>query len=300
MAIAEPTPTASRAWYGASIEEFRGTLPVTVFGLLAQNPEFDLATTQKEAWLEQTAFLQKNLEGLSGTLYLEFNIPRMGSRVDAVLLIGPVVFVVEFKVGEAKFERSAFDQVWDYALDLKNFHEASHRVSLVPILIPTEAKESPPVKLSADQDGVYRPIAVHPEGFRAAIERALDQIVGPSLDQQQWAQAPYRPTPTIVEAARALYAHHGVQAIKAFDAGKQNLGITSRRIEELINEARTRGRKIICFLTGVPGAGKTLVGSMSPPNMREQTARRTPCCCLAMVHSLRCCVQLYLETRRPA
>ena len=206
---------------------------------------------------------------MSGTPYLEFNIPRMGSRVDVVLLIGPVVFVVEFKVGEAKFDRAALDQVWDYALDLKNFHEASHSVSLVPILIATEASESPAVKLSADQDQVYRPIGTHPAGFRDALMSILSQISGQSIDQSQWEQAPYKPTPTIIEAARALYAHHGVQAIKAFDAGKQNLGITSRRIEELIEEAKAKSRKIICFLTGVPGAGKTLVGL----NVATQHAR---------------------------
>jgi hypothetical protein len=236
---------------------------------LAQNPEFDLETTQREAWLEEISFLQKNLAGISGMLYLEFSIPRMGSRVDVVLLLGPVVFVVEFKVGEAKFDRAALDQVWDYALDLKNFHEASHSVSLVPVLISTEATESPPMKLSADPDQVYRPIGIHPAGFRDALTTILGQISGENINQGQWEQAPYKPTPTIIEAARALYAHHGVQAIKAFDAGKQNLEITSRRIEELIQEAKAKSRKIICFLTGVPGAGKTLVGL----NVATQHAR---------------------------
>lgn len=240
-----------------------------MFGILAKNPEFDLAATQKEAWLEQIAFLQRNLEGLSGVLLLEFSIPRMGSRVDAVLLIGPVVFVVEFKVGEATFNRADVEQVWDYALDLKNFHETSHLVSLVPILIATEAKESTPVTLAKDADGVYRPILVCPDGFRATIQTVLAEVTGATLDQIQWAHGAYKPTPTIVEAARALYAHHGVGAIKAFDAGKKNLGETSRRIEELIDEARTKGRKIICFLTGVPGAGKTLVGL----NVATQHAR---------------------------
>ncbi|MEY3774326.1 MAG: hypothetical protein RLZZ129_1106 [Verrucomicrobiota bacterium] len=240
-----------------------------MFGILAKNPDFDLATTQKEAWLEQIVFLQKSLGGLKGTLYLEFNIPRMGSRVDAVLLIGPVVFVVEFKVGEATFDRAAIDQVWDYALDLKNFHEASHQASLVPILIATEAKESEPIKLTPDADRVYQPIQTHPDGFRTALESALKVISGDVLYQGQWAHGAYKPTPTIVEAARALYAHHGVEAIKAFDAGKKNLGETSRRIEELIDEARKKSRKIICFLTGVPGAGKTLVGL----NVATQHAR---------------------------
>jgi hypothetical protein len=171
LAVANLTPIAvsSRAWYGASIEEFRKSDPDAVFGTLAKNPDFDLVTTQKGAWLEQIAFLQSNLEGLTGSLFLEFNIPRMGSRVDAVLLIGPVVFVVEFKVGEAAFDRAAIDQVWDYALDLKNFHEASHQVSLVPILVATEAKESPPTALTKDADGVYRPTLTHPRGFHEVL-----------------------------------------------------------------------------------------------------------------------------------
>ncbi len=269
MATTTPAPGYSRAWYGALIEDFRKADPDAVFGVLAKNPEFDLAGTQKEAWLEQIAFLQKNLEGLTGTLFLEFNIPRMGSRVDAVLLIGPVVFVVEFKVGEAAFNRADAEQVWDYALDLKNFHEASHQVSLVPILIATEARESVAAKLTKDADGVYHPMLVHAGAFRATIESVMAVVSGVALDQSQWAQGAYKPTPTIVEAARLLYAHHGVEAIKAFDAGKKNLGETSRRIEELIEEARTKGRKIICFLTGVPGAGKTLVGL----NVATQHAR---------------------------
>jgi hypothetical protein len=269
VANLEQTLSSSRAWYGASIKEFLGSLPATIFGVLAQNPEFDLATTQKQAWLQQISFLQTHLVGLSGMLYLEFQIPRMGTRVDAVILVGPVVFVVEFKVGESKFDRLSVEQVWDYALDLKNFHAASHGVTIVPILVPTEATASSTVTLNADADGVFRPIKVHPEGFRPALDLALGCISTTRVDHLVWAQSPYRPTPTIVEAARALYAHHGVDAIKAFDAGKQNLGVTSRRIEELIDEAKTESRKIICFLTGVPGAGKTLVGL----NVATQHAR---------------------------
>jgi hypothetical protein len=210
--------------------------------------------------LAQIGFLQDNLVGLSGALFLEFNIPRMGRRIDAVLLIGAVVFVVEFKVGDTAFERAAVDQVWDYALDLKNFHEASHSVSIVPILIASGTTASARLNLQADEDKVYRPILVYPGDFRAAIERTLLSVTGEMLDEQRWSSAPYRPTPTIVEAARALYAQHSVEAIARYDAGAQNLRITSRRIEELVDEARAQKRKLICFVTGVPGAGKTLVG----------------------------------------
>jgi hypothetical protein len=127
-------------------------------------------------------------------------------------------------------------------------------------LIATEARSSLPVELHRDDDGVYRPITVHPAAFRPAIDFALRGVPGDPLDEVHWPRAPYRPTPTIVEAARALYAQHSVEAIIRRDADAQNLGITSARIEKLVSEAREQGRKVICFVTGVPGAGKTLVG----------------------------------------
>jgi hypothetical protein len=254
------TPVSTRAWYGASIDEFLKTHPDTIIGRLATNSDFSLLTTQTDAWLAEIRFLQDRLVGLMGSLFLEFNIPRMGRRIDTVLLIGPVVFVIEFKVGESAFERAGVDQVWDYALDLKNFHEASHSVSIVPILIATEATKSATLDLHADEDKVCRPILVHPIGFREAIDLALRTVTGEVLDDQQWSSAPYHPTPTIIEAARALYAQHSVEAIARYDAGAQNLRVTSSRIEELVDEARAQRRKLICFVTGVPGAGKTLVG----------------------------------------
>lgn len=259
---------ASRAWYGAPITEFLETQPAAIIGRLASNNEFALLPTQKDAWLAQIELLKTALLGLKGALFLEFNIPRMGRRIDTVLLIGPVVFVIEFKVGDRVFDRAAVDQVWDYALDLKNFHEASHTIPIVPILVATGATTSAPVNLHADKDKVYRPVSVHPHGLRVAIEHSLRLIEGVALDAENWPRAPYRPTPTIVEAARALYSQHSVEAIARYDAGTQNLRITSRRVEEIIDSARSQGRKVICFVTGVPGAGKTLVG------LNVATARR--------------------------
>ncbi len=259
----EPTRTGgvlSRAWYGDSIAEFLRTQPDTIVGRLAKNSDFALLPAQKDAWLAEIALLQTHLVGLTGSLFLEFNIPRMGRRVDAVLLIGPIVFVIEFKVGESEFERAAIDQVWDYALDLKNFHEASHSAAVVPILIATGAEPSGAPVLHADEDKVYRPVLVDSAHFRQVVDLAVRNVTGEILDQERWARASYHPTPTIVEAARALYAQHSVEAIARHDAGAQNLRVTSGRIEELVDEARAQRRKLICFVTGVPGAGKTLVG----------------------------------------
>jgi hypothetical protein len=261
--VAETSPkseVSSRAWYGACITDFRQADPDAVVGRLTRNSDFTVLPTQKDAWLAQIHLLQHHLGGLTGSLFIEFSIPRMGRRIDAVILTGAVVFVVEFKVGDAVFDRAAIDQVWDYALDLKNFHEASHAAPIVPVLIATGARESPVLELRADDDRVYRPISVSPADLRATVELALRTVKGEQLDRDHWPRAPYRPTPTIVEAARALYAQHSVEAIARYDAGAQNLRLTSYRVEQLVDEAKARKRKLICFVTGVPGAGKTLVG----------------------------------------
>lgn len=258
--VSIPSNLPSRAWYGASIDEFLNTAPDTIIGELTRNCEFALLPSQRDAWLAQIAILKAELTDLSGSIFLEFNIPRMGRRIDVVLLIGPIVFVIEFKVGESGFDRSSIDQVWDYALDLKNFHEASHRLSIIPILIATKAKRSALLELRADKDNVYRPVLTSLADFRKVLGQALDAASGQSVNAQRWSCASYLPTPTIVEAARALYAQHSVEAIARHDAGAQNLHVTSKQVENLIDEARTHKHKVICFVTGVPGAGKTLVG----------------------------------------
>jgi hypothetical protein len=171
-----------RFWYGASIAEFLDASSEAVLGQLAFDCDFALIPTQRDAWLAQSELLRPQLEGLSGSIFFEFNIPRMGRRIDVVLIIGPVVFAIEFKVGEKTFDRSAIDQVWDYGLDLKNFHEASHDASIIPILIATEATECPPTDLCADADKLYRPIVVDPASFRGVLDVALAKISGATVD----------------------------------------------------------------------------------------------------------------------
>ncbi|HXT40301.1 MAG TPA: DUF2075 domain-containing protein [Candidatus Angelobacter sp.] len=264
------TTTGSlRAWYGASIADFIVTSDETVLGQLTANCDFALIPTQRDAWLAEIEILRSQLSCVDGSLFFEFNIPRMGRRVDVVLLIGSVVFPLEFKVGERVFDRASIDQVWDYALDLKNFHEASHNVAIAPILVVTKAAASPEINFYADEDKVYRPVLTNTAGLRGVLELALRAASGSALDAQAWSCASYRPTPTIVEAARALYAQHSVEAIARFDAGAQNLQVTSRRIEELVDEAQVKKQKCICFVTGVPGAGKTLVGLNLATRRRE-------------------------------
>jgi hypothetical protein len=187
----EPTgaPLTSRAWFESSISEFYATDPIAVLGKIVAQSDFAVLQSQRDAWLDQINFLRGSLDGLEGSVFFEFNIPRMGRRVDVVLLIGAVVFVVEFKVGEVDFGRGALDQVWDYALDLKNFHEASHKAVLVPILVATEAAESAGNPLVADSDGVYRPLSVHPAGFRPLLTSVLTGILGAPVEHSRWSQS---------------------------------------------------------------------------------------------------------------
>ena len=170
---------------------------------------------QRDAWLAQIDLLQAQLTGLDGWVFFEFNIPRMGRRVDVILVLGSVIFALEFKVGETGYDRSAIEQVWDYALDLKNFHEASHNVAIAPILVATEAKPLS-AKFEADADNVYRPVLTNADNFRKALDLGLSMAMGSALDAQAWARASYRPTPTIIEAARSFYAQHSVECHCSF------------------------------------------------------------------------------------
>lgn len=249
----------ARFWYGAPISDFMRASTEQVLGSLAANSTAEILTTQRDAWRGQIDILRVELQGLDGWVFFEFNIPRMGRRVDVILVLGPAIFALEFKVGESHYDPAAIEQVWDYALDLKNFHEGSHNVAVLPTLVATDAP-SVDVVFAADTDNVYRPVRTNARGLRKTLEQGLGAAKGSTVEAQAWAQASYRPTPTIIEAARALYAQHSVEAIARFDAGAQNLNRTSQRIEELVEEARCTKQKFICFVTGVPGAGKTLVG----------------------------------------
>lgn len=230
-------------------------------GALVSNSEFDVTPGQRDAWRATIDTLQRELCGFGGFIILEFTIPRMGSRVDVVLVVGGTIFVVEFKVGAAVVATADLNQVWDYALDLKNFHDASHALRIVPILVATETEQQEISGPIFAEDLVARPIAVNCSNLRRLLDSAVSgQPATTPVDPIEWASSSYRPTPTIIEAARALYRHHSVEEIARHDAGATNLRVTSKRVEDLIEEASTKRKKIICLVTGVPGAGKTLVG----------------------------------------
>lgn len=255
-----PDLSVPAAYYTANVSAFIGETAASILGALAAKSAFAIDPPQRDAWVREIEALKAALVGIDGTVFLEFDVPRIGSRIDAVLIAGPAVFVIEFKVGEREFRMGDRNQVWDYALDLKNFHQASHAAPIVPILVATETADVAPGLLDPADDGVFPPMMCNADGLGKALRLAMARVGGAALDAIVWARAPYQPTPTIIEAAQALYAHHSVDAIARHDAGARNLGVTSQRVEEIIDLARTTGRKAIVFVTGVPGAGKTLVG----------------------------------------
>lgn len=249
-----------RAYYGAAVGDFLAASSDSVLGALTARSPFAVEPPQRDAWAEEIALLKDVLTGIEGALFLEFDVPRVGSRIDAVLVSGAVVFVIEFKVGERVVHQADRAQVWDYALDLKNFHKASHDAAIVPILVLTEDHDLQPHLLPPADDLVYPPMICGADGLRRAIEAGHAAVSGAPIDAGEWKDAPYYPTPTIIEAAQALYANHSVDAIARHDAGARNLRLTATGIEAIIDDARAAGRKAIIFVTGVPGAGKTRVG----------------------------------------
>ena len=253
----------NRAFYSSSIPNFLNSSAEEIIGILALNNQFGLEQTQRDAWLEEIKILKSVLATYKnlGSIYLEFSIPRMGQRIDALLLIGSVVFVLEFKVGEKDYTSYAIDQVMDYALDLKNFHETSHRQFIAPILIATKAKHSyTTISQTPHNDKLLFPIKSNVELLHEVIENVLKFCDGNKIDKINWEEGHYRPTPTIIEAARALYFGHSVSEISRNDASAINISKTSEEIYKIIDFSKTESRKSICFVTGVPGAGKTLVG----------------------------------------
>jgi schlafen family protein len=248
----------NRAYYSNSIKDFIEDSSNSILGELTKNySNRTLVELQRNAWVEQIKILKAQLLGFEGKIYFEFSIPRMGKRVDNILIIGNTVFVIEFKVGEKRYNKDAIEQVIDYTMDLKNFHEGSHNVQLIPILIVTNAEEE---IISNKNISLYENvIKANKNNFKRIMSEFID-LSRDKVDISCWENSIYKPTPTIVEAAQALYKGHNVKEITRSDSGAINLSKTADCINAIIKNSKTNNLKSICFVTGVPGAGKTLAG----------------------------------------
>lgn len=252
-----------RYYYSDSITDFLSRSTNEIVGDLTLASQHDINDETAQSWVEEIDTLREALEAYSGrgSLYFEYNIPRMGRRADVIVLIDGIVFVVEYKTAEQRFTREAMVQVWDYALDLKNFQEGCLDRILIPILVAPKEKDSHcHLTLKHFEDMVYEPLMVNrkklPKMFGAVLEGVVYKDK-PTLSDDQWAKSGYSPTPTIIEAAIALYEENTVEEITKHGG---DIDKASEELCHIIDHCREKKRKAICFITGVPGAGKTLIG----------------------------------------
>ncbi len=249
-------------YYSDKISDFIQKLPETIIGEISVNGRLGHIHTELYAWEFQIQLLKEVLKIYEGHLFFEFSIPRMGKRVDCLLIIKNIVFVIEFKVGEKEFLSQNVEQVWDYALDLKNFHKPSHSLLLVPVLVATQAKmKNYEILTTSHNDNLLIPLKTNVENLGNIIRDVLLFFEeNDHINVKEYVNGSYSPTPTIIEAAINLYNNHNVDEITRNDADATNLSITTKYISDTIDYAKSNNKKIICFVTGVPGAGKTLVG----------------------------------------
>lgn len=254
----------SRCLYNSSFRTFLNTDDNSIFGLLCERYHGEALTTTREAWKSEIAIMKDVLHNFAdkqGQIIFEYDIPRLGKRIDVVLLLEGIVFCLEFKVGESRILEADVDQVLDYALDLKNFHKFSEDRIIAPILIATNHRNSSTnIQMSVYDDRVINPLMTGKSGISTLINEVLKRFPNETPVNPDWIISPYAPTPTIIEAAKSLYENHTVEDITRHEADKVSTDRTIAYILDVIKKSKDAQEKSICFVTGVPGAGKTLVG----------------------------------------
>jgi hypothetical protein len=259
----------NRAYYANSICDFCIEDGDSIYGKISGEYDLNKLTIQQaNAWKSQIKILKQTILNFNGRVYFEFTIPRMGKRVDNILIIDNCIFVLEFKIGSSLYDKYAKDQAFDYGLDLNNFHEGSHDKIIIPILIADKASNISNV-YKKSSDNLYETIVANENNLSEIISETLENFKNfEIISVENWENSIYKPTPTIIEAATALYKKHNVSEISRSDSGAENLSVTSECISEIIDYSKKKSRKSICFITGVPGAGKTLAG-LNIANLRS-------------------------------
>ena len=251
----------SRYLYKESFKEFLNESDEAILGKIVENSENSSETIQQiNTWKAEINVLKEALNGdIEGNVSFEYTIPRIGHRVDNVLIINGIIYLLEFKVGEREYKKYEIDQVVDYALDLKNFHKESYTKKIIPILVATRA-ENIENKLEFSDDGIANPILCNAINLGENLKRIANSVSDVDFDYNTWYESLYAPTPTIIEAAQYMYRNKSVKDISRNDAGTYNLTETTQIVKEIIENSKKKSEKSICFITGVPGAGKTLAG----------------------------------------
>ena len=250
-----------RSYFSDYTSNFLTTDESSILGELVRSHAFNLNELQRNSWIKEISILKISLlDHRNSYICLEYSIPRMGKRADVVLLVDNVVVILEFKVGSSTYNSGDLDQALDYALDLKNFHEQSHDKIILPVLVATDA-ENTNNELKKYDDDIYLPIKLNQHNLSEVFE-FINRINSSNeiIDPIKWINSIYKPTPTIIQAAQALYTGHNVSEISRSDSHAFNLDATAKEIFNVIEYSKMNKKKSICFITGVPGAGKTLAG----------------------------------------
>ena len=254
---------SGKAYYCNSIPGFIDDSSTNIVGQLVKH-SFEINKDQSDAWENQISELQKRLEEcqMEGDIIFEYDIVRLGKRIDVILLIRHMVFSLEFKNGKNVFTAQDAQQAEDYAIDIKNFHKESEDLYVCPILIATAA--SPYHKTQSSDCYPDKQIHLQRENIETLVPKIseLAQMYGDDgeIDFDKWFNSPYYPTPTIIAAAVEAYSSHNLSEIAQSEAGQDNIDQCEEKINAVIEYAKINKKKCVCFVTGVPGAGKTLVG----------------------------------------
>ena len=254
---------SGKAYYWNTIPGFIKDDSSSIISQLVRKA-FELGKEQSDAWDNQIKELQTRLGKceMEGDIIFEYDIVRLGKRIDVVLLIRHMVFSLEFKNGQNVFTAQDARQAEDYAIDIKNFHKESEDLYVCPILIATDARKYNKLQST----GCYpdKQVFLQRENIETLIPKVqeISEKYGDdeTIDFDKWFNSPYHPTPTIIAAAVEAYTSHDISEIAKSLAGQDNIDACEKEINRIIDFAKAYNRKCICFVTGVPGAGKTLVG----------------------------------------
>jgi hypothetical protein len=256
-----------RAWFACTGQELRAARLEDLAAKLAvtQSRRFrGVEAEQIDSWAASLRSLREAVMHMGGEhwhILLEYDLLRLERRIDAVVLTDRTILVLEFKHGATSFHAEDLRQAEDYALDLRDFHAGSRAHPIVPVLVATHApppRNDWPLPLP----GVTPVLRANAETLPELLAQAQRHFMPttPPLDGAAWANAAYRPVPGIIDAARLMFARHGVEDIAAARADTANLTRTTAAIRQAVAEARETGRRYVVFVTGIPGAGKTLCG----------------------------------------
>ena len=267
------------AYYRTSLKGFVETGTELILGELARH-QAGSTQQQHEAWSKEVHILKHALrdllvqyeEAAEWGVLLEYRMFRLHRRIDAVLLVDNIVFVIEFKIGANEYDTGGRRQVEDYALDLKDFHAATDNMHVIPVLCASEAPDKQPEYLRFDND-ISNVLLANRNNLSKVLRWPIGRVPWSQfkISVREWDKAPYSPVPNIIEAAEMLYGAHNVDEIHSALADQKNLTTTSDQLIRLIEISRKNSQKAICFVTGVPGSGKTLIGlnAVHDPRFRK-------------------------------